>query len=622
MSETGSCIYLGSVRDPLTHSVQAEASHRCFATEPRSKIDLPTQRAHCFADARGCPRYLEPVAGGMRAAPVPIDLPEGAELETAGRSGRDGRLSAAGLVGRLRERSTRFSFEDAVVVGTSVALLAAVAYFGLFVKPDEAESSLLSRSVAASATWSAGQRAEEPTQAPTITPRPTRVSIAGVAATAPVPTPVEGGQNAALTPSERGVASFSRTDRVPIFGQRELRVGTFDGNRFIGGLLFALDRIPPTSRINYVALELAGLSDANALPEGQWRVELLEPQVAERWGDLTFEALVEAPATKLNQEWVLRAGDVEPRRVNVLQFDDSGLEQFRQRMDDRRIAFRISGPDDTSIDNLFIWDSGFGEGFGTRPVLRVSFVAPTPTPAPERGRGTDMPLIVWTPEPTASATPTSTPSDVPAELRGKILFRSDRFGGDGRLMVLDPTDGRVGQVTQGWVLPLARARETTHEELRVLVHEVPCGGGFVLDERGRPVLGDDGEPLPNPDPARRCAQIAIDDGSGQPPREVTEPGYTHYDPVFSPDGQWLAYVSQVGNDEVFKIRVDGTQNTRLTDNDWEWDKHPSYSPDGNRIVFWSNREGRRQLYVMDADGGQVEPLAPSQWNDWDPVWVK
>ncbi len=62
---------------------------------------------------------------------------------------------------------------------------------------------------------------------------------------------------------------------------------------------------------------------------------------------------------------------------------------------------------------------------------------------------------------------------------------------------------------------------------------------------------------------------------------------------------------------------------RLTSNSWEWDKHPSWSPDGTQIVFWSNRDtGRRQLWVMNADGSNPHVLLKSTFNDWDPVWAK
>jgi Tol biopolymer transport system component len=62
---------------------------------------------------------------------------------------------------------------------------------------------------------------------------------------------------------------------------------------------------------------------------------------------------------------------------------------------------------------------------------------------------------------------------------------------------------------------------------------------------------------------------------------------------------------------------------RLTFNDWEWDKHPSWSPDGSQIVFWSNREtGLHQLWIMNRDGSNQRRLLESPANDWDPVWVK
>ena len=96
-----------------------------------------------------------------------------------------------------------------------------------------------------------------------------------------------------------------------------------------------------------------------------------------------------------------------------------------------------------------------------------------------------------------------------------------------------------------------------------------------------------------------------------------------YDPVWSLDGQRIAFVSNhTGNDEIWSVRADGTDAVQLTRNNWEWDKRPSWSQDGSRIVFYSNRTGWRQIWVMDNQGGTQLNLSMNAFDDWDPVWIK
>ena len=75
-------------------------------------------------------------------------------------------------------------------------------------------------------------------------------------------------------------------------------------------------------------------------------------------------------------------------------------------------------------------------------------------------------------------------------------------------------------------------------------------------------------------------------------------------PEWSPDGQKIVFDSnRDGNFEVYVIDADGSNVQRLTHND-KADARPAWSPDGQRIVFHSNHE----ISVMDADGGNVERL--------------
>ena len=59
--------------------------------------------------------------------------------------------------------------------------------------------------------------------------------------------------------------------------------------------------------------------------------------------------------------------------------------------------------------------------------------------------------------------------------------------------------------------------------------------------------------------------------------------------------------------------------TRLTNNLAE-DESPEFSPDGKKIVFVSNREGARNIYVMNADGGNVVRLTNISTAENSPTW--
>jgi TolB protein len=151
--------------------------------------------------------------------------------------------------------------------------------------------------------------------------------------------------------------------------------------------------------------------------------------------------------------------------------------------------------------------------------------------------------------------------------------------------------------------------------------------------------------------------------------------------TWSPNGQWIAYARrQDGTREwiVFLIRPDGSERINLTersglqgfptswspdsrfllvssgrkaydnvvahgdDGDGWWNIYrldvatgesmpltsltnassgmADWSPDGSRIVFVSGRDGRQQIYMMSANGQNVQRLSDGEGNDWYPVW--
>lgn len=92
---------------------------------------------------------------------------------------------------------------------------------------------------------------------------------------------------------------------------------------------------------------------------------------------------------------------------------------------------------------------------------------------------------------------------------------------------------------------------------------------------------------------------------------------------WSPDGQWIAVAhSKDGNYEIYKIKVDGTQQVRLTNN-YYTDQYPRWSPKGDKIAFVSTRGGHQDIYVMNADGTGEKKLSEASHigDDETPAWA-
>ncbi|MDE0502661.1 MAG: DPP IV N-terminal domain-containing protein, partial [Candidatus Poribacteria bacterium] len=53
----------------------------------------------------------------------------------------------------------------------------------------------------------------------------------------------------------------------------------------------------------------------------------------------------------------------------------------------------------------------------------------------------------------------------------------------------------------------------------------------------------------------------------------------------------------------------------------EWETDPSWSPDGRKIAFRSHSHERSdEIYVMDADGGDIERLTRGGFSKYMPAW--
>jgi TolB protein len=95
------------------------------------------------------------------------------------------------------------------------------------------------------------------------------------------------------------------------------------------------------------------------------------------------------------------------------------------------------------------------------------------------------------------------------------------------------------------------------------------------------------------------------------------------EPAWSPDGERIAFASNVGMDnaEIFAMNSDGSDRTRLTDIPGHDHWPPTWSPDSSRIAFTSDgTKGKGEIYVMNADGSGLTKLTDNPADDAFPAW--
>jgi Tol biopolymer transport system component len=89
---------------------------------------------------------------------------------------------------------------------------------------------------------------------------------------------------------------------------------------------------------------------------------------------------------------------------------------------------------------------------------------------------------------------------------------------------------------------------------------------------------------------------------------------------FSPDGQWVVFTSnRKGPYDIYFVHPDGTGLEQLTHDD-AFDDQASFSPDGKKIAFVSTRNGQADIYVLDLATRKSVNISNHAGGDFRPCW--
>jgi TolB protein len=99
-------------------------------------------------------------------------------------------------------------------------------------------------------------------------------------------------------------------------------------------------------------------------------------------------------------------------------------------------------------------------------------------------------------------------------------------------------------------------------------------------------------------------------------------------PAISPDGRTVAFTRNVeetaSQTDLYVMPFEGGRAMRVSVARGSINLAPSWSPDGRRLTFVSDRSGRNEIYISDADGTNVSLLTADAFgernNRTDPSW--
>ncbi len=143
----------------------------------------------------------------------------------------------------------------------------------------------------------------------------------------------------------------------------------------------------------------------------------------------------------------------------------------------------------------------------------------------------------------------------------------------------------------------------------LLVGQIASAGGISKERIG--ILG--GGPTK--------ADLFLADSDGRNERPLLSTSAVDYNPSFSADGNWIIFTSdRNGSADIYRVHTDGKGLQRLTDSP-SFDDQGALSPDGRTLAFVSTRDGGRpNIWLLELGTHRTRELTRSAGGNFRPSW--
>ena len=116
------------------------------------------------------------------------------------------------------------------------------------------------------------------------------------------------------------------------------------------------------------------------------------------------------------------------------------------------------------------------------------------------------------------------------------------------------------------------------------------------------------------------SNIILTNSKGKLLRKITEDNYSNLAPELSPDANKIVFYSNRDGDfDIYSVKIDGTDLKNITNNNSQ-DYMPKWSYNGKKICYYSDETGDTDVYIINEDGTQNKQVVNNDAENYGAIW--